>query len=118
MIRNTQDASDFEKLVTALPGGIERQEAAGQRQLVADSALPSEGLLEVAAQLGITVIGPRTGDSIFSDVTLPAGWKLQATEHPMWSSLIDETGHRRADIFYKAAFYDRRAFIRTAKGCS
>jgi len=30
----------------------------------------------------------------------------------MWSYLLDEHGRRRVAIFYKAAFYDRSAFMR------
>lgn len=30
----------------------------------------------------------------------------------MWSYLVDELGRRRGAIFYKAAFYDRDAFMR------
>jgi hypothetical protein len=43
---------------------------------------------------------------------LPAGWKKVATEHSMWSDLLDDQGRKRAAIFFKAAFYDYSAFIR------
>ena len=29
----------------------------------------------------------------------------------MWSSVVDELGRERAAVFYKAAFYDRRAHM-------
>ena len=30
----------------------------------------------------------------------------------MWSDLLDDKGVKRGSIFYKAAFYDRSAFLR------
>ena len=50
-------------------------------------------------------------DDLFVEVTLPAGWKKEATDHSMWSKLVDDKGRERASIFYKAAFYDRDAHI-------
>ncbi len=93
-------------------GNIERQEAAGQRELAASSQLPTEGLGEVATALGIVVHGETKGDPLFSDVTLPAEWEVAPTDHSMWSELRDAIGTVRAEVFYKAAFYDRKAFIR------
>jgi hypothetical protein len=48
-------------------------------------------------------------------VSLPPGWKVVPTDHSMWSDLVDAKGEKRASIFYKAAFYDRDAFIRIEK---
>lgn len=100
-------------LVASTPGGIERQEAQGQRDLVASSRLPKEirGATreEITAATGI-VFG-ADADDLFVNVTLPPGWKLQATEHNMHSDLLDDQGRKRAGVFYKAAFYDRRADI-------
>lgn len=50
-------------------------------------------------------------DDLFVTVQLPEGWKKKATDHAMWSDLLDDNGRKRAAIFYKAAFYDRRAHI-------
>ena len=50
-------------------------------------------------------------------VKLPAGWKKQATDHSMWSKLLDESGAVVASIFYKAAFYDRIAEMNCAPYC-
>lgn len=105
-------------IVAATPGGIERQEAEGQRQLVSAevSRLPKDisdyrfrgkTAAEVYALAGIEVMGDC--DDIFLNVKLPEGWKLQATDHSMHSDLLDEQGRKRAGIFYKAAFYDRNA---------
>ena len=98
------------------PGAIEAQEANGQRELVNSSQLPAKGdrNVDVKAQyekMGIKVIGETKGDDLFLDVELPSGWKLQPTEHSMHSHLIDDLGRKRAGIFYKAAFYDRKADV-------
>jgi hypothetical protein len=93
--------------VASTPGGIEAQEKAGQAMLVANSTLP--GPRQKLEQLGV-VVG-KEADDLFYNVTLPAGWKKVATEHSMWSDLVDEKGRKRAGIFYKAAFYDRKASI-------
>ena len=100
-------------LAAATPGGIERQEAAGQRSFVASETLPKEMLhgctREKLEQMGIRFGGDA--DDLFVTVQLPDGWKKQATNHSMWSDLLDQKERRRAAIFYKAAFYDRSAHI-------
>ena len=68
------------------------------------------------ARCNIQVVGPSKGDDLFTDVKLPQGWRIQPTNHSMWSDLLDEAGVKRAAIFYKAAFYDRSAFIRFEPG--
>lgn len=50
-------------------------------------------------------------DDLFWNVKLPEGWEVRATDHAMWNELIDNKGRKRASFFYKAAFYDRDAFI-------
>lgn len=97
------------------PGAIEAQEASGQDQLVNSNVLPTKcpqadrKILEAA---GIKFGEPHKGDPLFCTAVLPKGWKKRATDHTMWSELVDENGKVRATIFYKAAFYDRDAFIR------
>lgn len=99
-------------IVAATPGGIEAQEAAGQRSFVANSTLPKEMLHCTKEQLEkIGIIFGESADDLFYNVTLPEGWKKQPTSHSMWSDLLDEKGRKRASIFYKAAFYDRKAHI-------
>lgn len=109
---------DLLNLVAAMtPGGIEAQEAAGQRALCANGAkLPKEilhnpGLTPkiLTEKLGFQFNGDA--DDIFYNVTLPEGWKIVPTDHSMWSNLVDAKGQERAAIFYKAAFYDRSAHI-------
>lgn len=100
--------------IASTPGGIEAQEARGQRDLVAREILPRDGGMGKDSQpmlekIGIVVHGQA--DDLFYNVTLPAGWKKVATSHSMHSDLIDDQGRKRAGIFYKAAFYDRSAHI-------
>ena len=40
---------------------------------------------------------------------MPQGWTRRATDHDMHSEILDEAGKIRISVFYKAAFYDRRA---------
>jgi hypothetical protein len=123
-IRNTSaeaDANPMSAILTGLPGGIEASEARGQRELVASEVLPTDlgaffdggrgsakNLLE---SWGFTFGEPVEGDPLFQHATLPPGWKKEATDHSMWSRIVDEKGRERCAIFYKAAFYDRRASL-------
>ncbi|MEK6828574.1 MAG: hypothetical protein AABY15_00410 [Nanoarchaeota archaeon] len=121
-ITNTKNDIVEKKLLVAMGEGgkgIEAQEAQGQRELVKSSQLPAglsgyrsgPGAKEIYEKLGIKVIGPSKGDELFLDVELPSGWSKKATDHDMWSDLLDDKGRKRAGIFYKAAFYDRKADI-------
>lgn len=98
----------------ATGAAIERQEAQGQRSLVSSDTLPASMGPDGRAQL--EAAGVKFGDSVeggrlFVYAELPPGWQKRATDHSMWSELVDETGRVRASIFYKAAFYDRDAFM-------
>lgn len=103
-------------LEAGTPAGIVASEKAGQGVVVNSDILPREsfrGDSKTALEaLGIEVTGIH--DDLFYAVKLPAGWGKEGTEHNMWSVLKDETGKVRAEIFYKAAFYDRKANIRLA----
>lgn len=92
---------------------IETMEALGQRRLVSSTQLPIDGTEgdDAAAWAAMGVkLGEKT-DDLFRHVELPEGWRLVATDHSMWSDLQDDRGRRRAGVFYKAAFYDRRARV-------
>ncbi len=97
------------------PGEIEAQESRGQDQMVSSDKLPTtcraedKAILEAA---GVEFGPPDKGDPLFCTAKLPGGWKKRSTDHPMWSELVDGDGVVQASIFYKAAFYDRRASIR------
>ena len=96
---------------------ITEQEARGQKSLVNSDQIPikfnghpnGEGQL---TEMGFT-LGEKDPDpkGLFRDATLPEGWKKEGSEHDMWSSIVDSKGVKRLSIFYKAAFYDRDAFI-------
>lgn len=126
-IENTTQADPLDKLITAWPGvgGIEAQEARGQSQVVRQD---TDDWVQVPAQLMHTqgcswadfeALGFQLGplpdefdpdaDKLFRPVKLPPGWSFDASGHSMWSRIIDEKGFQRVSIFYKAAFYDRRA---------
>ena len=103
-------------LVAADPGGIEAQEARGQSAFVSSTTLPRRGNGHNSAEIKalLEAMGITFGkevDDLFVEAILPKGWTKKATDHSMWSHLVDEKGRERASIFYKAAFYDRNAFI-------
>lgn len=109
-----------ESMAQGTSNAIERQEAEGQKSFVNSTTLPTkygislsdqaEGR-EILESFGIKFIKTVENDPLFQYVELPGGWKKVSTEHSMWSKLIDEKGRERANIFYKAAFYDRDAHI-------
>ena len=85
------------------PGAIERSEAKGQEELVESEVLPTSyngDKKKDFEKIGIVFGDVVEGDSMFQEVTLPAGWKKIRTDHSMWSKLIDEQGRERASIFY------------------
>lgn len=93
------------------PDEIERSEAQGQREFVASDTLPIDLKdKESFESLGFVFGKVVENDPLFQYVTLPKGWKKQSTDHSMWSKIVDQDGNERVSIFYKAAFYDRRAF--------
>lgn len=118
--RNTAADDPLIKMLVGMePGGqgIYAQEAQGQREVVNSTALPTDlGNGDDTDQdyeaLGFVFGEVNPVDPLFRQATLPQGWTKQGTEHSMWSKIVDERGIERVSIFYKAAFYDRRAFMR------
>lgn len=104
-----------------MSGYVEGMEKRGQRELVNSTRLPAEcrGLSsdwnadgwDELATLGFVKGAPVDGDELFVEATLPAGWTRESAGHAMWPYLLDERGIRRVAVFYKAAFYDRRAHM-------
>lgn len=89
---------------------IEAQESRGQKALLASAQLPTRGLDPAKCEeLGI-IIGEKV-DDLFTTVQLPEGIVKEGSDHAMWSYLKDKDGNEIASMFYKAAFYDRDAFI-------
>lgn len=116
MIENTAGRDPIIHLLGAMSDGgngyIEGLERDGQRQLVNSDQLPARMGSELEYEvLGFTFGDVVQGDRLFRHATLPAGWKREGSDHSMWSYIVDETGKQRVAIFYKAAFYDRDAFM-------
>jgi hypothetical protein len=99
---------------------IRHQEAQGQAELVEGSILPADmnGQQALFEAVGFKFGAPVDGDPIFVHATLPPGWRIEATDHAMWSRIVDAKGRERAVVFYKAAFYDRRADMRLTPRCT
>jgi hypothetical protein len=106
-------------------GTIEAMEKRGQEEFVESDILPTDiqdpyvlnkpiergsgrKLLE---SWGFKFGKPIGGDTIFTQAKLPLGWTKKATDHDMWSKILDDQGRERCGIFYKAAFYDRSAHM-------
>ncbi len=104
------DISNF--IAASIPGGIERQEAAAQQSFVTGQSFPSKMSPDQKAfeKMGF-VFGDKI-DELFVNANLPTGWSKKASAHSMHSDIIDEQGRDRVHIFYKGAFYDRRADAR------
>lgn len=105
---------------------IGTQEAEGQALFVGSDTLPVDhqeleqldeiGMTqEILESLGFEFLGPVEDDPLFHWVNFPSGWTKEPSDHSMWSYLIDPKGRKVASIFYKAAFYDRRSFMRLDK---
>ncbi|MER6515216.1 hypothetical protein [Nonomuraea sp. NPDC001636] len=118
MIENTNNPATRDAfLLGALLGQtndelIGSQEARGQQQLVHSDRLPTKRRDDRDAYeaLGFTFGAPDADDPLFTPTTLPDGWTREAADdHDMWSYVVDRLGRRRVAMFYKAAFYDRRA---------
>jgi hypothetical protein len=119
MLNLNRDMMDL--FIGALDGdgsaAIDRQQARYQREL----ADPREQRLPIKGErysgdyhAKLQALGFTIGDAInelFMKVTMPTGWTIQATDHSMWSNLVDDKGRKRASMFYKGAFYDRDAFL-------
>lgn len=115
---NTENTPKPEWLFGGNPNAIEAQEARGQEELINSLQLPKKcnyprgtNAVEQYHKMGIKTFTSSKGDDLFIGVKLPDGWKKQATEHSMWNNLLDDKGRVRATFFYKAAFYDRDAFV-------
>lgn len=101
--------------VRGTSGAIEAQEARGQRLLITGSFLPTEinpvGGKEALEAFGVKFLGPLSDDALFQHVQFPPGWHLKPQKSAYWTELFDEKNRTRGAIFYKAAFYDRRAAL-------
>lgn len=118
-VENTSQRDDVIHLVGVLSEGMDGyvtgMEAQGQAQMIASEVLPADAPWADLEALGIVRGAPVEGDALFVRASLPPGWRKQPSDHSMWSKIADERGVERVAIFYKAAFYDRRAFARVTE---
>lgn len=123
-IKNTTNTPHRDWLLGGNPEAIENQEKEGQNELVESAQLPRKinnnsikyfSAKEFYEAIGIKVLGESKGDELFYDVELPKYLRIESTDHSMWNNLVDVDDQVRAQIFYKAAFYDRDAFINVQK---
>ncbi|MEO1209889.1 MAG: hypothetical protein AAFX78_10135 [Cyanobacteria bacterium J06638_20] len=101
-----------EAMLLGASESIQRQETEGQKQLVESTVLPvrgRDGAWDLLRSFGCE--RGKQVDDLFCEAILPPGWRKKSTDHPMWSDLLDERGLVRGSVFYKAAFYDRDAFM-------
>lgn len=111
---NTLLNEDIENFIAALPlGGIEAQEKRGQSMFVSSMILPKNAPWDKLKKLGFKKLDEY--DDIFFNAEIPEGWKKEETDHSMWSHIIDNKGRIRANIFYKAAFYDRSSHLNLSR---
>jgi hypothetical protein len=112
MIENTSQRDPLLHYLGATADGptkyITDMEAAGQQQVVASAQIPTSGS-DRLPELGFVLGEIDQRDPMFREATLPIGWSKQGSDHSMHSYIVDEHGRKRVNIFYKAAFYDRRA---------
>jgi hypothetical protein len=109
----SDEAQQLDILARGLVGGdpsdsVLAAEAAGAQSFVQSEVLPKDGVQE-GVKAGLVEI---TGDAddLFCNVKLPEGWeKKSEARDPRHIALYDANGCVRASIFYKAAFYDRKA---------
>lgn len=105
------DPAEIKLLVSMEAEGVYAQERQGQAQVLASTTLPTDtrGRDAEFEALGFTFGAPAAGDPLFREATLPEGWSRKGTDHSMHSVIVDERGIARVGIFYKAAYYDRKA---------
>lgn len=117
MIENTRDRDSLLHLLGMMDGSghyITDMEARRQRQLVHSDRLPvklNRGSDADFIAVGFSFGEPDKDDPLFRPATLPDGWSREGSDHSMWSYIVDANGRQRVSIFYKAAFYDRDAFM-------
>ena len=98
--------------IIAFPVNTEHK-AGFQEIFYAKDILPIEGMINFEEQLTAMgfIIDQAEIDSLFRRVSLPPGWKKIATDHSLCLDLVDNLGRKRAGIFFKAAFNDRKSYM-------
>lgn len=101
------DIADRLEYLALGPKAIAVQERRGQQVLVNSSAFPRECPRASLEAWGFVFGAPI--DDLFVEVQLPEGWTREGAAHSLWTFIRDPEGRRRVDVFYKAAFYERKA---------
>lgn len=110
-----EDATPPEVLIAAALGegtgqSIESAEAAGQHTLMNSTAIPVAGYRDTDMEaIGVRLGAVHDDDPLFRDCTLPDGWSRDSMGDPRGAYIRDQHGRARVEIFYKAAWYDRKA---------
>ena len=74
--------------------------------------LPKDGSKNpVWKKIGVIFKEDVEGDALFRWAIVPEGWTVVRASHNSYSHLVDDKGRKRAQIYYKGAFYDRKADI-------
>lgn len=84
-----------------------------QAEAVAESAmLPIDGTngSEEKLQKWGFVLGEPI-DGTFRRATLPPGWKMKRSDHPMWTFILDDRGRQRGQMFVKSMFVMTEAHV-------
>lgn len=107
------DDNNFANFMAASsPGGIEAQERMGQKDVCRKTMIPKEMIPNRRAYEDMGIHIRNDANDIFFSADYPKDWTIKPTNNPYYSLIIDNTGKERAQIFYKAAFYDKSAYIR------
>lgn len=107
-----EDLRNFVLLAAVGVDAIELQEKEGQRSFATSETLPKNADWQTLESWGVQRLGDVPDDELFCFCKLPEGWsKRPFGDTDYWTHLIDASGNTRASIFYKAAFYDRDAFL-------
>lgn len=120
--RNTEkdDPKSFlaEAMFTGTDDSVRRQETDGQQSFIGSDTLPTDigryssyDEKQILKNVGFKFFEVVEDDPIFQYVKLPEGWRKEQGGDSRWTKLIDNKGRVRANIFYKAAFYDRSAHL-------
>lgn len=97
---------------------IVTQEKNGQETFNRENLIPIEMRNVTKEEMeGMGFIFGDRYDDLFMQCILPEGWRKEPAEDSQyWSYIFDENNKKVFAIFYKAAFYDRGAFIRKTGG--
>lgn len=95
---------------------IEAIEERGQQAIIDTPVLPRDMRPDQATfeAMGFTFSEIPEIRPEFIGAVLPEGWTKVASDSILWSYIVDAEGVRRVAVFFKAAPYDFRAWMRLA----